>query len=394
MSVYDELMNERPRTQLSMDPEKEAEFRRRGENPSPERGVGDDTRRAARTMGGTHQQRLLQHKRYSGSLAARTTASFVRPGTHNYFQRRAPVRQAAGTTYEGPSLREMILELGTAAKEYLARRRGNNPGGKSGAELYQAIPRSAGRDVMRQSGYDWNSNRSSRTAMDMRRRKRAGIPVTNPGNAPERGEAGWEGLRHLKTVGQVRKNYPKAARDWTEYEGPSLREKVEYIRSFLEEGKRLKALMEPAGRHPRTTAAITALGAALVAGGNAAKPIRFGGNDDIYRTPPARTAPVTPGKAGTPPKPRPSIEPRVTNPKLSPKPSKTPKIPYAETEEGKKHLRIMKTGDAPKVPYHKTPEGKKHLRIMKTGDAPKTPYHKTPEGKKHLNIMRTMRRDR
>ena len=377
MSVYDELMNEspfsrptagrsRPRTQLSMDPAEEAEFRRRGENPS--RSSKQRVQQTQRAFGTTAQSRRdaeLMFTKTSGTRKEGQLQKRVFGGaSDNSLQ--APVRQAAGTTYEGPSLREMILELGTAAKEYLARRRGNNPGGKSGAELYQAIPRSAGRDVMRQSGYDWNSNRSSRTAMDMRRRKRAGIPVTNPGNAPERGEAGWEGLRHLKTVGQVRKNYPKAARDWTEYEGPSLREKVEYIRSFLEEGKRLKALMEPAGRHPRTTAAITALGAALVAGGNAAKPIRFGGNDDIYRTPPARTAPVTPGKAGTPPKPRPSIEPRVTNPKLSPKPSKTPKIPYAETEEGKKHLRIMKTGDAPKVPYAETPAGKKHLNIMRT----------------------------
>jgi len=155
MSVYDELMNESPfsrptagrsgpRTQLSMNPEEEAEFRRRGENPSPERGVGDDTRRAARTMGGTPQQRLLQHKRYSGSLAAKTTASFVRPGTHNYLQRRAPERQAAGTTYEGPSLREKVeyirsfLESRTTRRE--PHRRGDTGRGRNRASRTRMKP--------------------------------------------------------------------------------------------------------------------------------------------------------------------------------------------------------------------------------------------------------------
>ena len=315
MSVYDELMNEQPQGPVGPGaPGLRSQTKNRLKptqdtlNPSIERDIGDATRASARSMGGTHQAKRKQELRFKPGMMKRTTRSWQKAGMNpgqgyrDLSKKQAPtnIRQAAGTTYEGPSLREMILELGTAAKEYLARRRGNNPGGKSGAELYQAIPRSAGRDVMRQSGYDWNSNRSSRTVMDMWRRKRAGIPVTNPGNAPERGEAGWEGLRHLKTVGQVRKNYPKAARDWTEYEGPSLSEQAEYIARFLEEGKRLDNFKRSTDSK---VAAVGLAGLLLQAGlgANAISKENARRAEAKKQTPPAITAPATPGKASKKP---------------------------------------------------------------------------------------------
>ena len=127
MSVYDELMNEAPQsptspgvlyksrykrpspsTQLSRDPARQAAFRQAGQNVSVERGIGHSTRASQKSMGGTHQEKEMQRKRFADPMMNRTTRSWKMAGMN---PGQGIQRQAAGTTYEGPSLREKVEYL-------------------------------------------------------------------------------------------------------------------------------------------------------------------------------------------------------------------------------------------------------------------------------------------
>jgi len=56
-------------------------------------------------MGGTHKEKEMQRKRFADPMMTRTTRSWKMAGMN---PGQGIQRQAAGTTYEGPSLREML----------------------------------------------------------------------------------------------------------------------------------------------------------------------------------------------------------------------------------------------------------------------------------------------
>jgi len=269
MSVYDELMNEAPQspgvlyksrykrpspsTQLSRDPARQAAFRQAGQNVSVERGIGHSTRASQRTMGGTHQEKEMQRKRFADPMMNRTTRSWKMAGMN---PGQGIQRQAAGTTYEGPSLREKVeylhefLPLIAGAVGGAARVLGGvaKVGATAGGRVMGAVGRgatavgrgaaAAGRGAMGAAGRGVTAVGRRMSAMGT-----AGRGASTAGRGAS--TAGGGALRRLRATGrgaarvgkaigrEIGSNLPTPG-DQEAHAERRQQEKVEYIRSFLE----------------------------------------------------------------------------------------------------------------------------------------------------------------
>jgi len=265
MSVYDELMNEAPQsptspgvlyksrykrpspsTQLSRDPARQAAFRQAGQNVSVERGIGHSTRASQKSMGGTHQEKEMQRKRFADPMMNRTTRSWKMAGMN---PGQGIQRQAAGTTYEGPSLREKVEYL----HEFLGGVRRVAGGVAGAARGVAGAARGVVGGVRRVAGGVAGGVRNVQSAVGrFQTRVGQGIEKAMTGKVAAhelaRKEADSRAMyrRQHQRQNRLARNagFPETPGDGTEwmdrvaagttYEGPSLREKEEYIRSFLE----------------------------------------------------------------------------------------------------------------------------------------------------------------